>query len=725
MRAPTWITFFFAFSLLTVASCTKEAPGLGTGVSGGALIQGRVFDTQTNEPVKNAAVKTANGQTVMTDDEGKFTITAQPGKVVLTVEEDNHAKGVKEVDAYADAESYVEMFAKGVSKDSSLDAVDGGDVKVGEMTVTVPGDALKRADGSRYSGKVTVETATVRPEKASDLSAFPGKFDGTTVDMQAGSVETRVSASLRLLDDQGEPLTLDDTATVEIFMPVRPSLSRRNTRMWRLREQSADWEEVGFSAVLDRDPINNEPALRSAIRALTWWNAGEPFVKSRIRGCLLVPGMGGSDGEGGRAGGTGTEPLGGSGGMSSSNGLDAGPSVGGSGASIAGTGGFGTGGVSGAGEDDPGTGVDAGLPRMQAPLIGDNPLAGIQVVATGIGYGYFAEKYTDDDGCFELEAKALGPVALYAQSRLLRSQAIRVLAPAAGMMRDIGMLPVGARNNSCPGVMEECGGRCVDTLTDNEHCGGCNNTCATDIVGPEYPTLEAYHCVPVDNGEGGGVHGECGCDDEQQDCDGSCANVRVDNQHCGECYFSCGASDSECMEGSCGGDVIGCESGFIDCFGTCVPAEDGCGTSMAFTCGGIVCNPITEPQSVEYGYTQCCAADGGCGIAIADFGPPFDATCASTQYDSAFAVACPDETVEGFSSAVGCCRSDGQCGLVLGDSEDLGCILRTDVSRAYGAVYCGADPTADAGIGMGGAGGGQDAGPAPDPDAGVRSDAAF
>lgn len=720
MRAPIWIRFFFAFSLLTVASCTKEAPGLGTGVSGGALIQGRVFDTQTNEPVKNAAVKTTNGQTVMTDDEGKFTITAQPGKVVLTVEEDNHAKGVKEVDAYADAESYVEMFAKGVSKDSSLDATVGGDVKVGEMTVTVPGDALKRADGSRYSGMITVETATVRPEKASDLSAFPGKFDGTTVDMQAGSVETRVSASLRLLDDQGEPLTLDDNATVEIFMPVRPSLSRRNTRMWRLREQSADWEEVGFSAVLDEDPINREPALRSAIRALTWWNAGEPFVKSRIRGCLLVPGMGGSDGEGGRAGGTSTAGAGGMSGIADAGAMP----MAGSGASLAGAGG-GASGVGGAGEDVPDPGVDAGVPRMQAPLIGDNPLAGIQVVATGIGYGYFAEKYTDDDGCFELEAKALGPVALYAQSRLLRSQAIRVLAPAAGMMRDIGMLPVGARNNSCPGVMEECGGRCVDTLTDNDHCGGCNNSCGGDIVEPSYPTLEPYHCVPVDNGEGGGVHGECGCDDEQQDCDGSCANIRVDNQHCGACYASCGAADIECLEGSCDGAVNGCEVGFIDCGGTCVPEAQGCGTVGEFVCGGTVCNPITEPQSVEYGYTQCCAPDGACGIATSDFGPPFAAPCASTQYDSPLTAVCPNETVEGFSSAVGCCRSDGQCGLVLGDSEDLGCILRTDVDRTLPRISCGADPTADAGIGMGGAGGtpGVDAGPAPD--AGVRSDAAF
>ena len=357
---------------------------------------------------------------------------------------------------------------------------------------------------------------------------------------------------------------------------------------------------------------------------------------------------------------------------------------------------------------------------MQAPLIGDNRLAGIQVVATGIGYGYFAEKYTDDDGCFELEAKALGPVAIYAQSRLLRSQAIRVLAPAPGMMRDIGMLPVGARNNSCPGVMEECGGRCVDTLTDNDNCGGCNNTCDGDGVEPSYPTLEAYHCVPVDNGEGGGVRGECGCDDEQEDCGGSCANVRVDNQHCGECFYSCGASDSECTEGNCGGAIDGCESGFIDCFGECIPETDGCGDVGEFVCGGIVCNPITEPQSRERGYTQCCAADGGCGIASGGNGPPFDATCASTEYGNPITATCPDERFEGFSSAVGCCRSDGQCGLVLGGSEDLGCILRTDIDRTLPPYSCGTSAGGDAGIGMGGAGGapGVDGGVMPMPDAG-------
>lgn len=359
---------------------------------------------------------------------------------------------------------------------------------------------------------------------------------------------------------------------------------------------------------------------------------------------------------------------------------------------------------------------------MQAPLIGDNPLAGIQVVATGIGYGYFAEKYTDDDGCFELEAKALGPVALYAQSRLLRSQAIRVLAPAPGMMRDIGTLPVGARNNSCPGVMEECEGRCVDTLTDDQHCGGCGNVCGEDGVEPDYPTLEAYHCVPVDSGEGGGVRGECGCDDEQEDCGGACGNIRVDNQHCGACFYSCGASDIECVEGSCDGAIDVCEVGFVDCFGECVPESQGCGVqcepgsdgcNQPLMCGDEVCGLLMS-ESFAVGFAGCCTIVGSCGIAYAD---GFAATCASTDFGGAAAPECPSEdlAVTG-SPSEGCCRNDGQCGLWLEGHNDLGCILRMDVDRMLTPYSCdGGAADGDAGIGAGGAGAGPDAGVAPDP----------
>ncbi len=674
MRARGLLTLALMAGLI---ACTKEAPGLGGGGSGGignnanALISGRVFDADTNQPVTGATVKSPSGATTTTDANGEFTIEADPGKTVLTVEEADHAKGVKEVDAYQDAESYVELFAKGVSKDTSLDGVTGGTVKVGEMTVLVPADSVENEDGTKYNGQITIEVATVRPEKSNELSAFPGKFDGTTVDDQAGSVATQAAASIRLLNTLGQPLRMTGTARVEIFMPIRSALSQRNTRLWKLREASADWEEVGFQAVRDVDPITNEPALRSAVAALTWWNAGNPFIKSRVRGCLQLPGQGGSEP---MAGTGGSLPISGSGGADGA----AGGSMSSGGVS---GGGAGTGGAS----DEPG--LDAGVPRMQSPLIGDNPLAGIQVVATGIGYGYFAEKYTDDDGCFELEVKALGPVAIYAQTRLKRSAPRRVIALGPGMVRDLGMIQLGERDSECPGVMVDCGEGCVDILTSNDHCGACGDVCAGE-PSSEYPTIVPVHCS----------YGLCGCDDNQDDSciSGGCANVETDSENCGGCGIVCGV-DQECVDSVC--VDIACPSGQVICHGACVPADPGCGVASDCSDWDASACPTLSAASVSNGYDTCCNA-GTCGIATTDSSAHmFVNSCASTEYNRPEVPGCPSGLIESLGLyGVACCRSNNLCGMVLEGADDLGCVLLSDLAREYpDPVPCGGATGGDGG----------------------------
>jgi len=512
--------------LLSLSGCTIEAKGLGAGRSQSQLISGRVFDSEENVPLKGATVKTADGKTATTDDNGEFTIEASPGKSVLTIEEADHAKGVKEVEVYADAESYVEMFAKPVDKDDSLDAATGGQAKVGLMTVVLPPDALEDESGVAYNGKVTIEVATVRPENAQELSAFPGKFDGTTVRGMAGSVATQAAASIRLLNAAGRPLRMRPSQQIEIFVPIRPAVSRRSTRLWKLREESADWEEVDFPAVRDVFPGTFEPALRTAVSVLTWWNAGEPFVKSRIQGCLSLPRTGQVDP-------TDDVPIG---------------SGGGAGAAV---------------------GTDAGVPAMRAPLIGDSPLAGIQVVATGVGYGYFAERYTDANGCFDIEVKADGPVALYAQTRMLRSAPRFVVAASAGATQDIGMLTLAARDGNCPGLMQDCGGVCVNTYSDDNNCGECGIGCAADVLPDPTSTAVPIHCVS----------GRCGCDDTQDDTcfDGACANIETDSENCGGCGTVC-ATDHECVDSVC---VPVASSGecvlpMVPCNGACLPSDEFC-----------------------------------------------------------------------------------------------------------------------------------------------------
>jgi hypothetical protein len=89
--------------------------------------------------------------------------------------------------------------------------------------------------------------------------------------------------------------------------------------------------------------------------------------------------------------------------------------------------------------------------------------------------------------------------------------------------------------DGCPSSYQEvCGGTCINTRIDPDHCGGCGVVCGDGEV-----------C------SGGVCATSCLADDTI--CGRSCANLNTDNQHCGQC-------DNACPEGQ------GCNNG------SCVPA---------------------------------------------------------------------------------------------------------------------------------------------------------
>lgn len=79
-------------------------------------------------------------------------------------------------------------------------------------------------------------------------------------------------------------------------------------------------------------------------------------------------------------------------------------------------------------------------------------------------------------------------------------------------------------------------GVCVDINADPDHCGGCNESCETDIAGA------SPHC---DSGE---CRTECESSDHEI-CDSECIAVQTDPDHCGSCDNTC-FTDS-CTDGSC------------------------------------------------------------------------------------------------------------------------------------------------------------------------------
>jgi Stigma-specific protein, Stig1 len=123
---------------------------------------------------------------------------------------------------------------------------------------------------------------------------------------------------------------------------------------------------------------------------------------------------------------------------------------------------------------------------------------------------------------------------------------------------------------TCAAPEQDCGGGCVDTMTDTEHCGACGNRC-----------LAGQRCAI-------GACAASRCPLGQRDCAPRaampmCVDVRSDPMHCGACGTACAAGEV-CTAGRCG-----CGAGRTLCRGTCVDLqtdEAHCGACGVACSGG-------------------------------------------------------------------------------------------------------------------------------------------
>ena len=130
--------------------------------------------------------------------------------------------------------------------------------------------------------------------------------------------------------------------------------------------------------------------------------------------------------------------------------------------------------------------------------------------------------------------------------------------------------------------------------------------------------LTASCAKPTSGGDPGtgGTTGSGGtgmtCGAGQMNCNGQCRTVATDNQNCGACGTTCGAMRG-CQNGQCV-----CNSGLLDCSGSCVPSDaTHCGSCTNACPNGQVCSGTTCSTSCT-GATplmcgNTCVQNGGDG----------------------------------------------------------------------------------------------------------------
>lgn len=112
---------------------------------------------------------------------------------------------------------------------------------------------------------------------------------------------------------------------------------------------------------------------------------------------------------------------------------------------------------------------------------------------------------------------------------------------------------------SCGPGLTSCGGGCVDISSDPSNCGSCGNVC---------PAAQSGFVSACASGSCFFERAPASCASGLASCGGDCVDTSSDPNHCGGCDTVC-ASGQICFNGACATDNR-CASGLTSCNGTCV-----------------------------------------------------------------------------------------------------------------------------------------------------------
>jgi len=258
-------------------------------------LSGVALDVNGN-PIEGVTI-TSGTQSELTGESGAFHFSQAAvvdGRVVVDFAKDGYFALTRSYKKTAEMRIVATLRQKGndsktVSTSFAANTAKNLTVSAG-MQAKIPASALKKADGTNFSGNVKADMFYLSPDDENLAQLMPG---GDLAALRSDDSEAQLISygmtEISLTDEAGNPLQLKDGATSELSFPIPEQYAANppaTIPLWSFNEKTGLWEEEGVATLQGN-------AYIGTVSHFSWHNLDDPkevvTITGRVVDCENTP----------------------------------------------------------------------------------------------------------------------------------------------------------------------------------------------------------------------------------------------------------------------------------------------------------------------------------------------------------------------------------------------------------------------------------------------------
>lgn len=272
------------FSSLFFQSCQRELdfePGISpvNNVRNNVTVEGIITD-ERGQPLANVQVNAGN-LLVMTDVNGSFraaNANFTTSELFVKASKPGYFTGSRTFIPRQGSNNFLRIQLLPKTEAGTINGNTGGTVQVGTASVNFSAGSFASANGTAYTGTVSVKAAYIDPTDPDMNQRMPGDLRGRRTNGDLRGLRSFGMIAVELETNTGQPLQLKTGSQASLKMTIPSTMlstAPATIPLWWFDETTGLWKEEGSAA-----KVGNQ--YTGTVSHFTFWNVDDPFEYVQI-----------------------------------------------------------------------------------------------------------------------------------------------------------------------------------------------------------------------------------------------------------------------------------------------------------------------------------------------------------------------------------------------------------------------------------------------------------